>query len=114
MILLWGLPGDRPLAAVAWRLRQIGAPAFVLDHANHRVADAIALGHLGLVFAGIDLRRATDGDWYCFEVNPSPRFSYYQQSTGQLIDLAVARYLAGGTDRARALRRRRGQAVAVC
>lgn len=69
---------------------------------------------LGLVFAGIDLRRATNGDWYCFEVNPSPGFSYYQQATGQLIDLAVARHLAAGIDRTSARRRpRRSHAVTV-
>ena len=32
---------------------------------------------LGLVFAGIDLRRCVDGTWYCFEVNPSPGFTYF-------------------------------------
>ncbi len=49
---------------------------------------------LGLLFAGIDLRRSEDGDWYCFEVNPSPAFTYYQAETGQPIDEAVAQFLA--------------------
>jgi hypothetical protein len=49
---------------------------------------------LGLVVAGIDLRRTPEGDWYCFEVNPSPGFTYYEQSTGQPIADAVARLLA--------------------
>jgi hypothetical protein len=62
---------------------------------------------LTLTFAGIDLRRTPAGEWYCFEVNPSPGYSYYQRGTGQLIDLAVARHLAGGSARARALRQRR-------
>jgi glutathione synthase/RimK-type ligase-like ATP-grasp enzyme len=48
---------------------------------------------LGLVFSGIDLRRTNDDNWYCFEVNPSPGFSYYQDQTGVPIDLAVARHL---------------------
>lgn len=45
---------------------------------------------LGLPLAGIDLRRTPDGRWYCFEVNPSPGFTYFQIHTGQPIDHAVA------------------------
>jgi glutathione synthase/RimK-type ligase-like ATP-grasp enzyme len=48
---------------------------------------------LGLEVAGIDLRRHPDGRWYCFEVNPSPAFSYYQDATGQPIDIAIAQLL---------------------
>jgi glutathione synthase/RimK-type ligase-like ATP-grasp enzyme len=53
-----------------------------------------ALAHaLKLPLAGIDLRR-TDGDaWYCFEVNPSPAFTYYEMATGQPLAAAVARLL---------------------
>jgi len=51
---------------------------------------------LGLVVAGIDLRRTPEGAWYCFEVNPSPAFTYYEQWTGQLIGRAIARLLAYG------------------
>jgi len=51
---------------------------------------------LGLPFAGIDLRRTPEGDWVCFEVNPSPGFSFYESQTGQPIADAVARYLTGG------------------
>ena len=50
---------------------------------------------LGLELAGIDLRRAPDGRWYCFEVNPSPGFIFYERSTGQPISEAVARRLRG-------------------
>ena len=50
---------------------------------------------LGLVFAGIDLKITPDNQVYCFEVNPSPAFSYYEANTGQPIAHAVARYLAG-------------------
>ncbi len=49
---------------------------------------------LGLPVAGIDLRRAPDGSWYCFEVNPSPAFTYYQAATGQPMAAAVAALLA--------------------
>jgi glutathione synthase/RimK-type ligase-like ATP-grasp enzyme len=49
--------------------------------------------HLGLEFAGIDLRRDPDGRYVCFEVNPSPAFSYYESHTGQPIAAAVADHL---------------------
>lgn len=48
---------------------------------------------LGLVFAGIDLRQSIDGEWYCFEVNPSPGFTYFDQGPGS-ISLALAKHLA--------------------
>jgi len=51
---------------------------------------------LELPFCGIDLKRAKDGEWYCFEVNPSPAYSYYQEHTGQKIADAVVRYLSAG------------------
>ena len=52
---------------------------------------------LGLAFAGVDLRIGPDGEVTCFEVNPCPAFSYYEQQTGQPIAAAVAAYLAGGS-----------------
>lgn len=51
---------------------------------------------LGLSFAGIDLRLSPAGEWYCFEVNPCPGFSYFQNATGQRIDEAVACLLMAG------------------
>jgi glutathione synthase/RimK-type ligase-like ATP-grasp enzyme len=50
---------------------------------------------LGLSFAGIDLRLGPDGKATCFEVNPSPAYSYYEANTGQPIAASLARYLAG-------------------
>lgn len=50
----------------------------------------------GLPLAGIDLRRTDDGRWYCFEINPSPGFTYYQNATGAPIDAAIARLLVTG------------------
>jgi glutathione synthase/RimK-type ligase-like ATP-grasp enzyme len=50
---------------------------------------------LQLPFCGIDLKRTEDGDYYCFEVNPSPAYSYYQEQTGQPIAAALVDYLAG-------------------
>ena len=58
-------------------------------------AKCVALtGGLGLAFAGIDLKITPAGDVFCFEVNPSPAFSFYEANTGQPIAGAVARYLA--------------------
>jgi len=48
---------------------------------------------MSLVLAGIDLRRTPDGQWFCFEVNPSPGFTYYEQATGQPIADAIASIL---------------------
>jgi glutathione synthase/RimK-type ligase-like ATP-grasp enzyme len=47
-----------------------------------------------LSFAGLDLRSSAAGDWYCFEVNPSPGFTYFERRTGQPIADHVARLLA--------------------
>ena len=52
---------------------------------------------LRLPLAGIDLRQTPDGDHVCFEVNPSPAYSFYQDRTGQPIARAIACYLAGET-----------------
>lgn len=51
---------------------------------------------MGLEVSGVDLRRADNGNWYCFEVNPSPAFTFYQSATGQRIDDAIARLLIRG------------------
>lgn len=56
-----------------------------------------ATRELGLLLAGIDLRRTPDGDWYCFEVNTAPAFSWFQDHTGQPIADAVAALLQHGT-----------------
>lgn len=49
---------------------------------------------LGLELAGIDLRIRPDGEVACFEVNPSPAFSYYEQRAGLPIAAALAERLA--------------------
>ena len=49
---------------------------------------------VNLPVAGIDLRVTAKGEWYCFEVNPSPGFTYYQDATGQPIAEAIAQFLA--------------------
>jgi glutathione synthase/RimK-type ligase-like ATP-grasp enzyme len=51
---------------------------------------------MNLFLAGLDLRCTPEGEWYCFEVNPSPAFTCFEQRTGQPIAEAVARLLACG------------------
>jgi glutathione synthase/RimK-type ligase-like ATP-grasp enzyme len=76
--------------------RQVGEAArlepFELpdDVAERCVAVTAALG---LEVAGVDLKRTPDGRYYCFEVNPSPAFSFYQDQTGQPIAHAIAQHL---------------------
>jgi hypothetical protein len=50
---------------------------------------------MSLVVAGIDLRRAPDGQWFCFEVNPSPGFTYFEQAADHTIADSIARLLVG-------------------
>jgi glutathione synthase/RimK-type ligase-like ATP-grasp enzyme len=49
---------------------------------------------LRLPLAGIDLRLTPDGRWFCFEVNPSPGFTWFEAQTGQPITSAVSSLLA--------------------
>jgi glutathione synthase/RimK-type ligase-like ATP-grasp enzyme len=51
--------------------------------------------NLGLPLCGIDLKLTPEGEYYCFEVNPSPGYSYYQERTGDKISHAIVRYLEG-------------------
>jgi glutathione synthase/RimK-type ligase-like ATP-grasp enzyme len=48
---------------------------------------------MGLEVAGIDMRRTPEDQWYCFEVNPSPGFTFYEQFSGQGIAGAIAELL---------------------
>jgi glutathione synthase/RimK-type ligase-like ATP-grasp enzyme len=66
------------------------------DLSDDLAARCVALtAGLGLAFSGIDLRIGPDGAATCFEVNPSPAYSYYEANTGQPIAAGLARYLAG-------------------
>ena len=56
----------------------------------------LGLAHsLGLHLSGVDLRRTPEGRYYCFEINPSPGFIFYERATGQPISEAVAHLLRG-------------------
>ena len=57
---------------------------------------SLLAGDLSLPVAGIDLRRTVDGRWFCFEVNPSPGFTYYENQTAQPIADAIAELLMNG------------------
>lgn len=48
---------------------------------------------LGLELSGIDLRFADDGRIICFEVNPSPAYTVYEDAAGQPIAAAIASHL---------------------
>lgn len=52
---------------------------------------------LDLPLAGIDLKETPEGEFYCFEVNPSPGFLFYEQGTGQPISAALADLLHRGS-----------------
>jgi glutathione synthase/RimK-type ligase-like ATP-grasp enzyme len=87
-------------AAVDYRYAadQVGAPAelepFDLDNDLADRCRALT-ADLGLLVSGIDLRLQHGEAPVCFEVNPSPGYSYYEMSTGQPIADAIARLLAG-------------------
>jgi hypothetical protein len=50
-------------------------------------------GALGLLVAGIDLIRGSDGEWFFLEANPSPAFTCYPGS--EQVGAAIARLLIG-------------------
>ena len=74
------------------------APCDLPDDVGHRLVD-VSHG-MGLLVSGVDLRRTADDRWCCFEVNPSPGFTYYEGHTGQPIAGAIAALLSGPVARA--------------
>jgi glutathione synthase/RimK-type ligase-like ATP-grasp enzyme len=63
---------------------------------EHVGRQLVALVHgMNLLVAGVDLRRTPDGSWICFEVNPSPGFTWYEEATGHQIAEAIANLLVG-------------------
>ncbi len=75
------------LAGTAVAMRAVRLPAAIAERCRAVSAE------LGLAVAGIDLRRDRDG-WWCFEVNPSPAFSFYDREPGRPIAAALADLLA--------------------
>jgi glutathione synthase/RimK-type ligase-like ATP-grasp enzyme len=68
-------------------------PAELPDEIAQRCIE-LARG-LGLLLAGIDLKETPDGEYFCFEANPSPGFLFFERATGQPISTALAYLLAG-------------------
>jgi len=65
---------------------------YTLD--NKTAENCIKLSEgLGLDIAGIDLKVTSNGEVLCFEVNPSPAFTYYESNTDQPIARSLAQYL---------------------
>jgi hypothetical protein len=84
--------------------RQSGAPAELrpVELSSELAERCVRLARaLGLVFAGIDLKVTPSDDVFCFEVNPSPAYSYYEANTGQPISGGVARCLTSAVLRSR-------------
>ena len=50
---------------------------------------------LGLTMSGIDLKETPEGEYYCFEVNTSPAFPFYESPAQPVIADALANFLAG-------------------
>lgn len=63
---------------------------------------------LELPFAGIDLRVTADSEYYCFEVNPSPAFSYFDVDRRRPIANAIASLLYGHSEFRRTIGTRGG------
>jgi len=76
--------------------RQAGAPPVMraIELPTNVAGRCISLtADLGLEFAGIDLSFTEDGRIVCFEVNPSPAYTYFEAGAGQPIAGALARLL---------------------
>jgi len=85
-------------AMIDYRYREGGAPAQMRpvelpEDIRLRCLEVSAA--LDLPLAGIDLLRDADDRWWCFEVNPSPAYSCFEEPTGLPIAATLARWLAG-------------------
>jgi len=49
---------------------------------------------LGLTMSGIDLKETPAGEYYCFEVNTSPAFPFYESPVRPVVANALANFLA--------------------
>lgn len=80
---------------VDYRYADGAAELVPFDLPDTVAARCLALAQsLDLPLAGIDLKHRPDGGWTCFEVNPSPGFSWFEEATGQPIAHAIAQMLA--------------------
>jgi len=67
-------------------------PCTLPEHCAQRCREVVRL--LGLFVGGIDLRRAPHEEWFCFEVNPAPGFTFFDAAGKQGIAAAIASALA--------------------
>jgi glutathione synthase/RimK-type ligase-like ATP-grasp enzyme len=79
---------DYRYADTSVELRACELPVDVADRCRRLTAEQ------KLLVAGIDLRRTPGGEWYCFEVNPSPGYPFYEDASGPISE-AIARLLMG-------------------
>jgi glutathione synthase/RimK-type ligase-like ATP-grasp enzyme len=97
--------GDETYAAIVdstatdyrYARQQVGKDAELraYDLPDELAERCVALAsELDLPFAGVDLKLAEDGRVVCFEVNPSPGYSWYETAAGLPISDALARWLA--------------------
>ena len=64
------------------------------DDVARRCVDLAAM--LDLPFCGVDLRQRPDDSWVCFEVNPSPGYSWYESAADLPISNHLVMWLADG------------------
>ncbi|WP_067474260.1 ATP-grasp domain-containing protein [Actinomadura hibisca] len=76
--------GDRTFAvrltsdAIDYRVRDAALEQSTTELPGDLPERCVALARaLGLVVAGIDLRMTPEGDWFCFEANPAPAFTFF-------------------------------------
>jgi glutathione synthase/RimK-type ligase-like ATP-grasp enzyme len=101
---------DSPVTDYRYAAREgagaVLAPADLPDSVAER---CVALARqMELPLAGIDLRRRPDGEYVCFEVNPMPAYTYFEDQTGLPIGPALAGLLMTGGDRDPEVRRGAG------
>ncbi|HEY6126328.1 MAG TPA: hypothetical protein VIV63_16870 [Steroidobacteraceae bacterium] len=70
-------------------MQPLQLPTFVAEACSRVTSD------LGLTLSGIDLKRTQTDEWYCFEVNPSPAYSFFEELGGQPIAAALVQLLSG-------------------
>ncbi len=84
--------------------RYASADGIDIDLAATDVPDDVAAAcrelsrALELPFCGIDLMERPDGAWVCFEVNPSPGYSWYEEAAGLPISDHLVAWLAGAEE----------------
>ena len=94
----------------------IGSTATDYRYAGSQVGESASLRHieleasmqhkcvqfsryLNLYFSGIDFKQDEKGDMYCFEANPMPGYSYYEDHTSQPIAYTLATYLKAADEK---------------